>query len=148
VSIEPSGSINIRIAGGHLFSDFDSLREIQKKEFQPENEYMEPIYLSGFKNDEHRIQVEKGKKLTFYVRGRWRLFSDQDFVESGYDDKSCLNRGYPLGCLIFEQGGKRTIITDGLVHNCESDGTALVSSNVGNWILSREGFISVWIKKA
>lgn len=141
--IQPSGNLIINVSGGNHISSNSTLDKLILREFEGKN-------YQNVKIDEkllsHDINLQLGSKMTFFVRGKWRLFKNENFRSKGYDDPSIESDGFPLGCVIFEYAGEKNIVTDNFIFNCKSNGVGKIYANLGNWIVQPEGDLYVIIE--
>jgi hypothetical protein len=141
--IQPSGHLLIKVSGGNYISSSSNFDNIILREFEGKNCQYVKI---GENSLSHEIDVQFGSKMTFSVRGKWRLFNNENFISKGYDDLSIECEDFPFGCIIFEYEGKKNTITDNFVFNSNTDGKGKIFANVGNWIVQPEGDLLILIE--
>jgi hypothetical protein len=134
--IQPSGHLIIKVSGGNYISSSSNFDYIILREFEGKNCQYVKICENSLS---HEINIQAKSKMTFSVRGKWRLFNNEIFISKGYDDLSIECEGFPFGCIIFEFEGEKNIVTDNFVFKSNTDGKGKIFANVGNWIVQPEG---------
>ena len=141
--INPSGYLNVKVSGGLYISSKITFDKIILSEFEGKNY---KFFKIGESFLDQLVDIQSSCKLTFSVRGKWRLFPNEDFIFNGYNNLNVDCNGFPLGSIIFQLEEEKNIITDELIYLSKGKGTGKIYVNIGNWIVQPEGYIFIIIE--